>query len=171
VVALMDLPSGVGDYFKDFVQDIEAASLGYHITMVSVLGRGKDSIIQLKRLIEVCGNQVDYVVVKNLYWGEEDDEIFIKYNESKTRKSVLELGAIEVNFFPLIHTAYDRIDFQDLTFTEAMTHEELTPSNKMRLSVWIPKNESELISCGSFLGLEGTIPRDRDTLRKGKIEK
>lgn len=67
VVALMDLPSGVGEYFQDFVQDVELASLGYRITMVSVLGRGKDSIIQLKRLIEFCGSQVDYVVVKNLY--------------------------------------------------------------------------------------------------------
>lgn len=171
VVALVDLPSGVGEYFQDFVQEMESASLGYRITMVSVLGGGKDSIIQLKRLIEVCGNQVDYVVVKNLYWGEEkeEEEIFIKYNESKTRKTVLELGAIELNFFPIVSRVYEAIDFSDLTFTEAVNHETLTLSKQARLSVWIPNNESELIKGGSFLRLEEAQPRDRDTLKKRKI--
>ncbi|UKP01539.1 hypothetical protein [Nostoc sp. UHCC 0870] len=169
VVALMDLPSGVGEYFQDFVQDMADASLGYRITMVSVLGRVKDSIIQLKRLIEFCGNQVDYVVVKNLYWGEdeEEEEIFIRYNESKTRKSALELGAIEVNFLRLVDRVYEAIDFSDLTFTEAVTHESLTISKQARLSVWIPNQESELIKGGNFLRLEGAKPRDRNNLRKG----
>ncbi|MBW4565801.1 MAG: hypothetical protein KME32_32905 [Mojavia pulchra JT2-VF2] len=129
VVALVDLPSGVGEYFQDFVQEIESASLGYRITMVSVLGRSKDSIIQLKRLIETCGNQVDYVVVKNLYWGEDDEERrFIYYDQSKTRKTVLELGAIELKFMRLVDWVYEDIDTLDLTFTAAVTHEESTLS-------------------------------------------
>lgn len=170
VVALVDLPSGVGEYFQDFIQDKELASLGYRITMVSVLGRSKDSIIQLKRLIETCGNQVDYVVVKNLYWGEDDEEErFISYDKSKTRKTVLELGAIELKFMRLVDWVYEAIDALDLTFTAAVTHEESTPSTKARLEVWIPKQESELIKGGNFLRLESAKPRDRDILRKGKI--
>lgn len=171
VVALVDLPSGVGEYFQDFVQEMESASLGYRITMVSVLGRGKDNIIQLKRLIETCGNQVDYVVVKNLYWGEDDEEKrFIFYEQSKTRKSVLELGAIELKFLRLVDWVYEAIDAQDLTFTEAVNHETLTISKQARLSIWIPTQESELIKSGSLLRLEEAQPRDRDTLRKVIIE-
>ncbi|WP_242054720.1 hypothetical protein [Nostoc sp. FACHB-190] len=164
VVALMDLPSGVGEYFQDFVQDTKLASLGYRITMASVLGRSKDSIIQLKRLIETCGNQVDYVVVKNLYWGEE--EAFIKYNESKTRQSALELGAIELKFMRIVDWVYEAIDAHDLTFTAAVTHETSNPTTKARLSTWIPQQESELIKVGNFLGFESAKPRDRNNFRK-----
>ncbi|SRR5579883_72061 len=170
-VVLLDLPSGVGEYFQDFVQDIEAANLGYRITMVSVLGRSKDSIIQLKRLIELCGPQVDYVVVKNLYWDrdEKEDNAFLKYKESKTRQSASELGAIELNFFLLVDRVYEEIDSLDLTFTEAVANKALRLSTQGRLSVWIPKQESELLKGGSLLRLEGAKPRDRNTLIKGAI--
>lgn len=167
VVALVDLPSGVGEYFHSFVQEIESADLGYRITMVSVLSRNKDSIIQLKRLIETCGNQVDYVVVKNLYWGEDDEHRrFIYYNKSKTRKTVLELGAIELKFMRLVDWVYEAIDALDLTFTAAINHEESAPSTKARLCVWIPEQESELVKGGHFLRLEDAQPRDKETLRQ-----
>jgi hypothetical protein len=164
-VALMDLPSGVGEYFRDFVQDITDENLGYRITMISVLGRGKESIIQLKRLMEFCGNQVDYVVVRNLYWGEGEEEAFIKYNESKTRQSVLDLGAIELNFGSLVEWTYDKIDELDASFTEAVNYDmnKIGLANKARLAVWIPEQELEMIKGGSFLGLEGAKTRVRDT--------
>ncbi|MBW4557943.1 MAG: hypothetical protein KME59_18815 [Trichormus sp. ATA11-4-KO1] len=166
VVALMDLPSGVGEYFRDFVQDITDADLGYRITMVSVLGRGKESIIQLKRLMEFCGNQVDYVVVRNLYWSEdeEDEKAFSKYNESKTRQSVLELGAIELNFRRLFEWVYDKIDELDASFTEAVNYDinKIGIANKSRLSTWIPKQELEMMKGGSFLGLSGAKTRVED---------
>ncbi|MHC0068915.1 hypothetical protein ACWATR_39650 [Nostoc sp. UIC 10890] len=152
VVSLVDLPPGVGEYFKDFVQDIESARLGYRITMVWVLGRVKDSIIRLKQLIESCGNQVDYVVVKNLYWGEDG---FTRYDKSKTRAAVNELGAIELNFFPLIDPVYDKIDELDLSFREGLLHQKLTSSNKARLRVWIQENESEFVKAAIFLSLVG----------------
>jgi len=170
VVALVDLPSGVGEYFQDFVQEMESASLGYRITMVSVLGRGKDSIIQLKRLIEICESQVDYVVVKNLYWGEEEEEIFMRYNESKTRQSALILGAVEVTFLRLVDWVYEAIDTYNLTFTESVTNDNLTISKQMRLSVWIPNQESELIKVGSYLRLEDAKARNRDILKKVILE-
>ncbi|MBW4455543.1 MAG: hypothetical protein KME55_24100 [Nostoc indistinguendum CM1-VF10] len=164
-VALMDLPSGVGDYFKDFVQDVQSSSLGYRITMVSVLGRVKDSVIQLKRLIEACGNQVDYVVVRNLYWGE-DETAFIKYNSSKTRQSVLELGAIEVDFLPIVDRVIDRIDSLDAGFTEAVNYEGIEVSVMGRLTAWITRNEPELIKAGLFLRLEGAKSRNYQTLKQ-----
>ncbi len=56
---------------------------GYKITTISVLGRVKDSVLQLKRLVDFCGDRVDYIVLKILYWGKPED--FIPYDKSKKR--------------------------------------------------------------------------------------
>jgi hypothetical protein len=154
-VSLVDLPAGAADYFEGIAKDISlfrnADKLGYKITMVSVLGRVKDSVVQLKRLLEFCGNKTDYVVVKNLYWGSDDK--FSRYNNSKTRQALKDLGGIELLFPELYDDLFDLVDGADLTFREATDHEALTLSNQSRLFDWIDGCEMEFLKAKEFLGL------------------
>ncbi len=154
-VSLVDLPAGAADYFEGVAKDISlfrnAEKLGYKITMVSVLGRVKDSVVQLKRLLEFCGDKTNYVAVKNLYWGAEDK--FSRYNNSKTRQVLKNLGGIELLFPELYDDLFDLVDANDLTFREATDHDALTLSNQSRLFDWIDGCEMEFLKAKEFLGL------------------
>lgn len=155
-VSLVDLPAGAAEYFESVAKDIflfqNAGRLGYRITMVSVLGRVKDSVLQLKRLMDFCGDKVDYVVVKNLYWGDENK--FTRYNNSKVRQAVLELGGIELLLPELYDDIFDLIDSKDLTFREALEHDDFSLSNQSRVYGWIDAVESEFAKAAVQLGLE-----------------
>lgn len=155
-VSLVDLPAGAAEYFESVAKDIflfqNAERLGYRITMVSVLGRVKDSVLQLKRLVDFCGDRVDYVVVKNLYWGEEHK--FTRYNNSKVKQSVEALGAVELLLPELYDDIFDLIDSKDLTFREALEHEDFSLSNQSRIYGWIDTVETEFAKAAVQLGLE-----------------
>jgi hypothetical protein len=156
-VSLVDLPAGAAEYFESVASDIHlfknAEIMGYRITMVSVLGRVKDSVVQLKRLVDFCSDRVDYVVAKNLYWGE--DKKFIRYNDSKVRQVILnELGAVELLLPDLYDNLFDFIDSQDLTFREALEHDGLTVSNRSRIFDWVDKAETQLETAAWMLGLD-----------------
>jgi hypothetical protein len=65
-------------------------------TIVHVLGKTRSSVAALKEVVELCGDDADYVVVKNLLFGEP--HTFVRYDASQTRKKVVEqLGGIELN--------------------------------------------------------------------------
>jgi len=156
-VSLVDLPAGAAEYFESVASDIHlfknAETMGYRITMVSVLGRVKDSVVQLKRLVDFCCDRVDYVVAKNLYWGE--DKKFIRYNDSKVRQVLLnELGGVELLLPDLYDNLFDFIDSQDLTFREALEHDGLTVSNRSRIFDWVDKAETQLETAAWMLGLD-----------------
>ena len=155
-ISLVDLPAGAAEYFENLANDIylfeNAKQLGYRITMISVLGRVKDSVVQLKRLLEFCSNQVDYTVIRNLYWGASDK--FSRYNNSKARQTALELGAIELNLPELFDDIFDLIDNNDLSFSEALEHPQLTLSNRSRLFGWMNAVKSEFSANGKQFGLD-----------------
>jgi hypothetical protein len=152
----VDLPAGAAEYFESLADDIHlfqnAERLGYRITMVSVLGRVKDSVVQLKRLLEFCSNRVDYVLVKNLYWGT--GEKFTRYNNSKARETAISYGAIELDLPELFDDIFDFIDSNDLSFSEALEHEALTLSNQSRLFGWVDTAKSNFEKADIQLGLK-----------------
>jgi hypothetical protein len=156
-VSLVDLPAGAAEYFESVASDIylfqNAETMGYRITMISVLGRVKDSVIQLKRLVDFCGSRVDYVVAKNIYWGEK--EKFIRYDNSKVRQVVLNsLGGVELLLPDLYDDLFDFVDSNDLTFREALKHNGLTLSNQSRMFDWVSKTELQLELAAFLLSLE-----------------
>ena len=155
-VSLVDLPAGAAEYFESVAKDIflfqNAQRLGYRITMVSVLGRVKDSLLQLKRLVDFCGDKVDYVVVKNLYWGDEHK--FTRYNNSKIKQAVEALGATELLLPELYDDIFDLVDSKDLTFREALEHDDFSLSNQSRVYGWIDAVETEFNRAAVQLGLE-----------------
>ena len=143
------------DYFEKMSEDIflfeGLERFGYKITTISVLGRVKDSVLQLKRLVEFCGDRVDYIVLKNLYWGKPEN--FTRYDNSKIRQTVLQKGGIELSFPELFEDIFDVIDDKDLTFRETLENDVLTVSNQSRLFGWIKKAEAEFEKAADFLVL------------------
>jgi len=155
-VSLVDMPAGAAEYFENVAKDIflfqNAQRMGYRITMVSVLSRVKESLSQLKRVVDFCGDRADYVIIKNLYWGDEHK--FTRYNNSEIRQTVAKLGGVELLLPELFDDIFDTIDSNDLTFREALEHEVFTLSNQSRVYGWIEACEAEFANASAQLGLE-----------------
>jgi Mrp family chromosome partitioning ATPase len=155
-ISLVDLPAGAAESFENVAKDIflfkNTQRLGYRITMVSVLSRVKESLEQLKRLVDFCGDRVDYVIVKNLYWGDEHK--FTRYNNSEIRQTLAGLGAVELLLPELFDEIFDLIDVNDLTFREALEHDAFSFSNQSRVFGWIETCEAEFARAGALLGID-----------------
>ena len=115
------MPAGAGEWFEDLEADLNliesVAELGYRLTLVSVVSRVKDSINALRLLMDYCDHTVDYVIVKNLYFGEASK--FARFDASKTREHLLKLSGIEIIMPDLFDDSYDAVDQHDLPFRSA----------------------------------------------------
>jgi energy-coupling factor transporter ATP-binding protein EcfA2 len=160
-VALVDLPAGSGDAFEKLESKTglfaDAASMGYRTTTVSVLSRVKDSVNTLRLLMQYCGDRVDYIAVKNLYYGAALE--FARFDNSKTRGEFTSRGGIEIVLPSLVDLTYDQIDEKDLTFREALNGNTLTRPNRSRVKAWLQEVENELERVGNLLALPQPVAK------------
>jgi hypothetical protein len=157
-VVLVDLPAGSGNSFEQYERDVQlissASELGYRLTVVSVLSRVKDAVNALRLLMAFCDDRVDYVVVKNLHFGEADK--FKRFDQSKAKAQFLALGGVEMTMPDLFDDTYDVIDEKDLTFRQAVGEQSpLSRANRSRVHQWLKTMELEIRQAGSYLGMPG----------------
>ncbi|BAY41234.1 hypothetical protein NIES2111_56300 (plasmid) [Nostoc sp. NIES-2111] len=158
---LLELPPQSRQIFKRFIEQefLETAANDYNIrvTMVVVISRVSDSVKQLIDLYSFCGDKVDYIVVKNLFYGE--DEEFSRYkNSSRVQEIKQELLKVKVPLFEitmpdLLEYAYDYLDEKSLTFSEGIKQKEL-PGVKMRVKSWLKSFKQQIEPVKHLLGLE-----------------
>jgi hypothetical protein len=156
-LVLVDLPAGAGEWFEQWEQELglieDVALMGYRVTMVSVISRVKDAVNSLRILLDCYDRRIDYVVVKNLYFGQVDQ--FKRFDSSHTRELLQELDAIEIAMPDLFDDAYDTIDQHDLSFREALAEgSPLSRANRSRVCHWLRKLEAEVQKADHYLGLK-----------------
>ncbi len=160
---LLELPPQSRQILQKFIQQmnfLEIAEVDYdiRITMVVVISRVFDSINQLIDLYGFCGNNVDYVVVKNLFFGEQDE--FTRYEKSPEIQAIKDkLKEQRSPFFnitmpELIEHAYDYLDEHSYTFKQGMEQRDL-PSVKGRVTNWIRTFKEQIEPVKNLLGLDG----------------
>jgi len=153
---LLDLPSQSIKYLQDAVEELELlkALNQYDVrpTMVVVINQSIDSVNQLLNLCEFCEGRVDYVIVKNLFFGEN----FLKYQDMRETiiTTVQEQGAkyIDITMPTLVKHVYDYLDINNMTFGKAITQNE-TWAVKGRVSSWLRKFQEQILSAKDLLGL------------------
>lgn len=158
---LLELPPQSSQAFKKFIEQgfLETAANDYNIrvTIVVVISRVSDSVKQLIDLYSYCGNQVDYIVVKNLFYGE--DEEFTRYNNSpivqQIKQELLDGGTpiFDITMPDLLEYAYDYLDEKSLPFSEGIKQTEL-PGVKMRVRAWLKNFKAQIYTVKNLLGLE-----------------
>ena len=155
---LVDLPARSRDTFTSFIRELDllsvAAESGYRVTIVHVLGKTRSSVSALKDVVELCGNEADYVVVKNLLFGEP--HTFTRYDASQTRKKVIEqLGGIKLNLLEMFWTSWDVIEDNDLPFSNAVDADRtiLQRSQRTRAYRWLMDMTEEVKKATLYLGL------------------
>lgn len=160
---LLELPPQSRRILQKFIQSmnfLETAEKDYdvRVTMVVVISRVMDSINQLIDLHSFCGNQADYVVVKNLFFGESDE--FTRYEKSPEVKGIKEklesekIPFVEITMPELISHAYDYLDEKSMTFKQGMEQKDL-PSVKGRVTSWLRTFKEDIKPVKVLLGLNG----------------
>lgn len=156
-LVLIDMPAQSGGVFEKFVKELSvfdmlASELGYRVTMVSVINRLRDSVNILNALYERCSqDKVDYVVVKNLFFGDEDK--FGRYNNSSIRKTLLEKGLIELSMPDLMDDSYDFVDYNNLTFKQATLKEVGAQiATRARVKSWLDDFGQKIQPAHDLLG-------------------
>ncbi|MEC4815879.1 MAG: chromosome partitioning protein ParA [Scytonema sp. PMC 1069.18] len=156
-IFLIDLPAQSGGFFEKYVQELtffemlKEKEINCRVTIVSVISRVLDSVTVLEGLHDLCKDQVDYVVVKNLFHGEQDK--FERYDNSEIRETLLSKGLVEIMMPDLFYQSYDFIDRHHLTFNDALTHPETNIAIRARVGRWISEFEEEIKPAFHLLGL------------------
>jgi len=158
---LLELPPQSSQAFKKFIEQgfLETAANDYNIrvTIVVVISRVSDSVKQLIDLYSYCGNKVDYLVVKNLFYGEEEE--FTRYNNSQQIHQIKQelMGAgtpiFDMTMPDLLEYVYDYLDEKSLPFSEGIKQREL-PGVKMRVAAWLKSFKGQIYTVKNLLGLE-----------------
>ena len=149
---LIDLPAGAGRTLNRLVNDFglgdALADLNARMTLAFGINRGKDSLIALKETFDLTNKlPIDYVVIKNLYFGSP--ERFERFNQSKTRNAISENGGIELELPELFDSVYDVLDEKNLPFKDAVQSSTLSFAQKRRLQQFIKNWDAEIQRAGN----------------------
>lgn len=173
-LVLLDLPAQSGGYFTKFESEMSFFAsldeLGYRVTMASVLNRVVDSVNVLNALQEYCGDRVDYVVVKNLFYSGDDGTRFERYNHWEGRQKLIDKNAIEIEIRDLFFKTYDFVDGYSIRFSDALSHEKSNIVIKGRIRSWLADFEKNIHLASDYLGLNtGAMPDEEFNQKIGVI--
>ncbi len=151
---LVDLPAGVGASFDSILVEVDLndalTELEARLTLVLVISRLKDSVDMIETTLDVFKKvPADFVIIKNLYFGEEDK--FTRYDLSKVRKDASQRGAAEVIMPDLSDKVYDTLDGRNLPFMTAVEDSELEFATRQRVKTWVKRFDSELVKAKKYL--------------------
>ncbi|WP_414544997.1 hypothetical protein [Nostoc sp. CCY0012] len=157
---LLELPPQSSNILKDFLKRmkfLETIKNAYdmRVTMVVVISRTIDSVNQFVDLYNSYENHVDYVVVKNYFFGEEGD--FRRYNNSPALKEIKNDAKKskyirEISMPDLIEHAYDYLDENSLTFAQGIEQNKRI-AVKGRVGAWMDEFNESIKSVKHLLGV------------------
>jgi hypothetical protein len=143
----------------------EARQAGRELVVVSVIGTQRDSTATPQAAVDVFGSLAHHVVVKNGYFGDEED--FVVYEGlddpatgerrfGKTAARVREVGG-EVVFLPKLNAiAMALVDQHEMTFAEgAVAIEQLRRRHSTNIRAWLAMIEETL--AGTWLSSNAEV--------------
>ncbi|MDM9580306.1 hypothetical protein [Nostoc sp. GT001] len=127
------------------------------VTIVVVISTIIDCITQLLELYSFCGDRVDYVIVKNSFYGEAEQFAFydsseeIKVIEQQVKATGHDFTSI--NMPKLAKKSYDYLDVKNLTFRQGLEQDEY-PSVFGRVLSWLNNFKGQIKPKKDLFGIE-----------------
>ncbi|MCF2152187.1 hypothetical protein IQ276_038540 [Desmonostoc muscorum LEGE 12446] len=127
------------------------------VTIVVVISTIIDCITQLLELYSFCGDRVDYVIVKNLFYGETEQFTFydgsqeIKAIEQQVKATAHDFTSITMP--KLAKKSYDYLDVKNLTFRQGLEQDEY-PSVFGRVLSWLNNFKGQIKQKKDLFGIE-----------------
>ncbi|MEO1299631.1 MAG: hypothetical protein AAFW75_28425 [Cyanobacteria bacterium J06636_16] len=171
-VAVLDMPGASGRKTREIISKFGlfkiATDLGYRVTLCTVLNLGYEVIASLNVMREFCGDQVDYVIVKNLTW--EKGKGFVRWEKSKTRNSISDLKGTEIEMPELDTSAFDEVREHGLPFSMATEENKFPYGDYLLVSSFLARSYIELRKAAPYLGLPASDDSSQSQ-QKSKPEK
>jgi len=153
-LVLTDMPGQSLTAFKFFEQDVSLIEnlkfLGYRVTFLNPVSHRKDCVEYLQELCQYFENKVDYLIIKNLYFGEN-----FRYDTSSTKGTLQKFNALELKLSAL--QIYELVEDTNLPYHNAMqTNSPLNIAQRSLLWHWMTSFHSGITSNGIasiYLGL------------------
>lgn len=162
-VVVLDMPGAVGNKTREIIKKFGlfkiAESLGYRVTLVTVINLDYPVINSLRAMVEFCAGAVDYVVVKNLCWDKGVG--FQRWDNSKTKVAVTELKGIEIEMPELEYSTFDTLIEQGLPFSAATEENGFPYGDYLLVSGFLDQAKPSLELAGEYLGLSIKTKRDK----------
>lgn len=180
---LFDLPGGVvHELSKVMDMDSQPKTLlkeyqrsGYRVTVVVVMIPVMASVRTVQEAITTFGDQVDYIAVKNLAFGDSEDFVlFDGYEINGERRGGKGKAALEqhqgvVMEMPrLSPRTYALLDLYNLTFAEAIDDTRLTRADRSRVYQWRESFYRNLESAADFLAIDKAKVKKKDRQDTGE---
>ncbi|MFN6454704.1 MAG: hypothetical protein RM022_021215 [Nostoc sp. EfeVER01] len=127
------------------------------VTIVVVISTIVDCINQLLELYSYCGDNVDYVIVKNLFYGEVEQFNF--YDNSQKIKEIEQQVKAKSHTFTsitmpkLAKKSYDYLDVKNMTFRQGIEQDEY-PSVFGRILSWLNNFQGQIKPIKDLFGIE-----------------
>ncbi|MDO8545482.1 MAG: hypothetical protein Q7S40_33995 [Opitutaceae bacterium] len=114
-VVLVDSRAAGGDKLRHYLDEVRLPQLqdeiGFTLVFVVIATDDKDANSQLAELIDAYGEHVDWLIVRNL----RDTPHLDLYEQSKSKKRLAELGAVEIDMPPLAEVTRNALQKANLT--------------------------------------------------------
>ena len=117
-------------------------SHGYQLTLCNVISPFKASIRSVKAMAEWAGDQADYVVIKNRFFGL--DEEFHLYYSGQGKKAMAHYNGLEIELPRISSGVLAAIDVLNLPFCQALESPELKLAYRCRINRWLDELDSQL---------------------------
>lgn len=127
------------------------------VTIVVVISTIVDCINQLLELYSYCGDNVDYVIVKNLFYGEVEQFNF--YDNSQKIKEIEQQVKAKSHTFTsitmpkLAKKSYDYLDVKNMTFRQGLEQDEY-PSVFGRILSWLNNFQGQIKPIKDLFGID-----------------
>lgn len=173
-VLLFDLPGGsvhllggVGNAAEATAEDAvmlfrEYADAGYRCTLLHVISPMMSSSRNVIDAVQMYGDSVDHVVVKNLAFGDAADFVLFDGFENDAgemiggagRREIERLGGKIIHLPRMQGRTYAMLDLYDLNFADALVSDRIGIADRARVKSWLRAFEAELAPARHLLGLD-----------------
>jgi len=153
---IVDLPAASITHLQELEKEIGFFDLlnehNYQLTFLNVISPFKASIRSVKSMIELAGDKAKYVVIKNRFFGNDDD--FHLYEESKGKKTLEQHSGLELELPSLSTGLLAIIDANNLTFNYVVTDPKMKIAYQCRMKRWLQSVDTELLKLNIWPTIE-----------------
>lgn len=152
-VALLDMPGASGKQTREQIQKFGlfqiAKQLGYRTTIATVLNNAYNTVNSLDIMLDFCGENADYVVVKSQLWNQ-GSLTFDRWQQSQTRTKFRQLKGIEIEMPVLELTSFDALHEESISFFE---REQLSFGDRILVDSFLDLSQPHLEAASSYFGV------------------
>jgi len=134
---------------------------GYRLTIVHVISSEIGASKSVGSWIDLVGDQVDHVAVRNTRWGKATSDFpfwhgFVDNNKiakgGKSRERLLELGGVEIDLPAIPAGTFAKVDAGNLPFSKAISDASLTITEKAHVQKFTKDFANAVEPARSLLG-------------------